>query len=150
MGVNSTIKVKCIVTFSVTNATYSRVYNEIRNSGFDKIIEKETDGAVTVLSSIWQGNQNNIGAWVGMIAFGPVGWTYPSMVYEMSVDTYKLIKDNSNRLVAQMSKAFKESRNNMIIKKLKEQVEKGFNDKLSEGTFTHFAVTLKSVKVEKI
>ena len=68
----------------------------------------------------------------------------------MSVDTYKLIKDNSNRLVAQMSKAFKESRNNMIMKKLKEQVEKGFKDKLSEGTFTHFAVTLKGVKVEKI
>ena len=150
MGMNSTIKVKCTVTFSVTNATYQKVYNEIQNSGFDKIIEKETGGSVKVLGSEWRGNQNNFGAIVGKVFFGPVGWTYPYIVYEMSVDTFKLIKDNANRMVAQMAKAFKDSRNKMIMKKLREQVEKGFKDKLSEGTFTHLAVTLKSVKVEKI
>ena len=150
MGANSTIKVKCTVTFSVTNATYQRVYNEIQNSGFDKIIEKETGGSVKVLGSEWRGNQNNFGAWVGKITLGPVGWTYPYIIYELSVDTYNLIKDNSNKVVAQMAKAFKDSRNKMIMKKLKEQVEKGFKEKLSEGTFTHLAVTLNRVEVKKI
>ncbi len=149
MGLNSTIRVKCTITFSVTNATYDTVQSKIRTSDFKEILHQKTNGYVKVIGNPdWQSNHNVGGALVGRILLGPAGWTYPSIVYDLSIDTYNLIKDSKGTVVAQMSKAFKKSRSETIIQKLQQEIKLGFTEKLKEGTFTHLAVTLISVDIK--
>ena len=81
-----------------------------------------------------------------------LSWTDVYITYTLKVDMYHLVRNKTNRIIAQVLKRFSRIRRRLIYKEMQREIMKGFNDKISEkaGLFSGIsglAVTVKSVKV---
>ena len=67
----------------------------------------------------------------------------------VDVDLYHLTKNQTNVVVAQVSKLFKKKRKKTIIDTMKSQIKDGFEDAIesSAGKLSSAVVTVKSVDI---
>ena len=167
MGLKSKKVFTCKVFLSITNQFYDQVVQNIKDGDFAKIIAEKTNNNAKVIDETWEIDRgvlgkvnqamNNSGLLgVGMaILGGPItfvagaSWTNATIIYKIKVDLYHLIKDNTNVVVAQLSKFFIKKRETEVINTMKIQIKEGFEDAIENGAgiLSPMVVTVKSVQM---
>jgi hypothetical protein len=134
MGKDSIKTFKCEILLSVTNAVYELVTNEIKKENVAKTISEYTDYNAKLIKEEWSCN-------AGIL------YSYVTITYYIEVDIYHLIKKETNVVVSQLSKIFKNKREKIVKEKIRDEIEKGFRSNLGGSILTPLAVTLKSVVI---
>ena len=134
MGKDSIKTFKCEILLSITNATYELVTNEIKKENVGKTISEYTDYNAKLIKEEWSCN-------AGIL------YSYVTITYYIEVDIYHLIKKETNVVVSQLSKIFKNKREKIVKEKIRDEIEKGFRSNLGGSILTPLAVTLKSVVI---
>ena len=164
MGKKSRQILTCKVNLSITNQFYNNVVQNIKDSNFGKIIADKTNNNAKVIDEKWvvdrgilgRVNQTlNSGGLLGSLLGGPltfvsgVSWTNATIIYQIDVDLYHLTKNQTNVVVAQLSKLCKKKRKKTIIDTMKSQIKDGFEDAIesSAGKLSSAVVTVKSVDI---
>ena len=166
MGLKSKKTFTCKILLSITNQFYNEVVQNIKDSDFAKIISTETNNNAKVISESWdidrgvlgkvnQAMNNNglLGAGLALLG-GPLtfvagaSWTNATIIYKIEVDLYHLIKDNTNVVVAQLSKFFIKKREKEVMNTMKDKIKNGFEENIRNskaGVLSPLVVTVKSV-----
>lgn len=163
MGRRSTKQITCRVKLSVTNAFLENIKDAVRKADFDGIIRSKTWNCASVVGEEWRDDggvlgdiRNGLGVFgnfiPGVNAVVNLSWTDVYITYTLKVDMYHLVRNKTNRVIAQVLKRFSRIRRRLIYKEMQREIMKGFNDKISEkaGLFSGIsglAVAVKSVKV---
>jgi len=168
MGLKSKKTFTCKILLSITNQFYNEVVQNIKDSDFAKIISTETNNNAKVISESWDIDRGVLGKvnqamnnggilGVGMaILGGPLtfvagaSWTNATIIYKIEVDLYHLIKDNTNVVVAQLSKFFIKKREKEVMNTMKEKIKNGFEENIRNskaGVLSPLVVTVKSVNI---
>lgn len=168
MGLKSKKIFTCKILLSITNQFYNQVVQNIKDGDFGKIISDETNNNAKVIDEKWEiergvlgkVNQamNNNGLFgLGMAVLGgPItfvagaSWTNATIIYKIEVDLYHLIKDNTNVVVAQLSKFFIKKREKEVMNTMKAKIKKGFEDNIRNskaGVLSPLVVTVKNVNI---
>ena len=168
MGLKSKKTFTCKILLSITNQFYNEVVQNIKDSDFSKIISTETNNNAKVISESWDIDRGVLGKvnqamnnggilGVGMaILGGPLtfvagaSWTNATIIYKIEVDLYHLIKDNTNVVVAQLSKFFIKKREKEVMNTMKEKIKNGFEENIRNskaGVLSPLVVTVKSVNI---
>tara|TARA_B100000902_G_scaffold385241_1_gene426359 strand:+ start:790 stop:1290 length:501 start_codon:yes stop_codon:yes gene_type:complete len=163
MGRNSTKQITCRVKLSVTNAFLEKIKDAVRKADFDGIIRSKTWDCASVVREEWRddggvlgGIRNGLGVFSNFIpgvnAVVNMSWTDVYITYTLKVDMYHLIRNKTNRVIAQVLKRLPPIRRRLIYKEMQREIKKGFKDKISQkaGFFSGvsgLAVVVKSVKV---
>tara|TARA_Y100000310_G_C20478424_1_gene713546 strand:+ start:297 stop:803 length:507 start_codon:yes stop_codon:yes gene_type:complete len=167
MGLKSKKILTCKILLSITNQFYDQVVQNIKDSDFGKIIAEKTNNNATVIDETWEIDRgvlgkvnqamNNSGILgVGMaILGGPLtlvagaSWTNATIIYKIKADLYHLIKNNTNVLVAQLSRLFTKKAKKEVINTMKIQIKDGFEDAIENGAgiLSPMVVTVKNVNI---
>ena len=168
MGLKSKKTFTCKILLSITNQFYNEVVQNIKDSDFAKIISTETNNNAKVISESWDIDRGVLGKvnqamnnggilGVGMaILGGPLtfvagaSWTNATIIYKIEVDLYHLIKDNTNVVVAQLSKFFIKKREKEVMNTMKDKIKNGFEENIRNskaGVLSPLVVTVKSVNI---
>ena len=168
MGLKSKKTFTCKILLSITNQFYNEVVQNIKDSDFAKIISEQTNNHAKVISESWDIDRGVLGKvnqamnnggilGVGMaILGGPLtfvagaSWTNATIIYKIEVDLYHLIKDNTNVVVAQLSKFFIKKREKEVMNTMKEKIKNGFEENIRNskaGVLSPLVVTVKSVNI---
>tara|TARA_Y100001970_G_scaffold281070_1_gene391099 strand:+ start:3286 stop:3795 length:510 start_codon:yes stop_codon:yes gene_type:complete len=168
MGKHSKKIFTCKILLSITNQFYNEVVQNIKDSDFAKIISEQTNNNAKVIGESWdidrgilgqvnQAMNNNglLGAGLALLG-GPLtfvagaSWTNATIIYSIEVDLYNLIKDNSNVVVAQLSKLFKKKREREVMNTMKEKIKSGFEENIRNskaGVLSPLVVAVKNVNI---
>ena len=168
MGLKSKKTFTCKILLSITTQFYNEVVQNIKDSDFAKIISTETNNNAKVISESWDIDRGVLGKvnqamnnggllGVGMaILGGPLtfvagaSWTNATIIYKIEVDLYHLIKDNTNVVVAQLSKFFIKKREKEVMNTMKDKIKNGFEENIRNskaGVLSPLVVTVKSVNI---
>lgn len=169
MGLKSKERIKCSVVLSVTNAFLSKIKDAVRNANFNRIIKDKTQNNAIVLDEKWKEDGGFFGminrgtgtpvdiflGFTGLGAAAKVSWTDVHIDYEIEIDMYHIIRNKTNKIVAQILKILPAVRRRLIYKEMEKEIRKGFRENISNkaGIFSGIsglAVSVKSVSVSRL
>jgi hypothetical protein len=139
MSIKKYIEAKCTLVFNVSNIAYHHMKDKISFNDFTQILEQRSGGNIKVTRCYW--NKDTI--------LDVKERIYPSMIYEMKIDPFNIIKNNYNKFVAEVFKLIQNKRDDIILQKLHEEIKKGFEEKLKEQVYSSLDITLKSITLTK-
>ena len=139
MGRRSKEMLLCKVVLGITNGPiFNHVMRQIDAADVPFIVKNKTYGCCKIVDIKKDYN-------------GGILSTDVTITYKLEMDMYCIIKKKTNKIISQVMKRFKSIRRRLVMKELKKEMERNFNNKIRDnaGGFAGMVATVKSVEVTR-
>jgi hypothetical protein len=134
MGQKSKTNVVFEVRLSVTKLFHDRVKGEVKDADFGKMISEKTNGAAKLINETWEYTNYFL-------------HDHISIKYEVEIDLYHIVKNNYNKMVANLAKLMGDKRRRMVAETIRAEIEHSFRNSTDYSVFNYAAVKFLGVNI---
>jgi hypothetical protein len=134
MGQKSKTNVVFEVCLSVTKLFHDKVKNEVKAANFGKMISEKTNGAAKLIDETWEYTNYFL-------------YDHISIKYNVEIDLYHIVKNNYNKVVANVAKLMGNKRRGKVAETIRSEIEHSFRNSTEYSVFNYAAVKFIGVNI---